>query len=469
MKSNTTMAASYSGVSWRPLMEINSETGKVKYRVIEDVPMDKAQILWSSPITEKKMTYDSREQEFLEHGFVLTSFWKTYFNFTNSIVGAGILALPYAIQVGGLSALILLVHTAWASKKSAQLLVQCFYEDGNFMKQQVRFNFKHIATDTFSSSGWILDIMFSITYLICSSIYLTLCAETMESIWPVFSKLGWLVVCAAVILILIVLFPNMDKLSLLNGLGILNVMICAIAVLIVSVRKIIRHPADLAAGFTSYKFFDWRGAFVAYNIFTFTMATVILPSLFCEMKEKSRFKELSRVVYITVATFKIAFAFVAFFAFQGDTADVVTLNIASVTVRMVVSISIVVDKLLTTPLILYPLRLQIEFLLPQPKVIVASRIVVAYLWRSMISTVLLALCIAAAISVPNFAILSSLAGSVFYTTLLYIMPVVFWLIITRDKSKLDIAKGLWIILISVVALLGGVYQNTLIILIGWRR
>merc|ERR1719370_2448652 len=99
----------------------------------------------------KKIPTNHRERGVLERGIVLTTFKKTYFNYANSVVGAGILALPYGIRMGGLTAFPLMIHSAWAAMKSAQMLVACFWEDGDRLKKQVRFSYKHIACDTFSS------------------------------------------------------------------------------------------------------------------------------------------------------------------------------------------------------------------------------------------------------------------------------------------------------------------------------
>jgi len=85
----------------------------------------------------------------------------------------------------------------------------------------------------------------------------------------------------------------MDEMAWLNGLGLLNAVICAIAICVVSLIKIFHNREELTAGFLSYKIFDWRGSLIAYNIYVFSMGSLMVPAVFCEMKEKSRFKELS--------------------------------------------------------------------------------------------------------------------------------------------------------------------------------
>merc|ERR1719419_1960737 len=136
---------------------------------------------------------------------------------------------------------------------------------------------------------------------------------------------------------------------MVNGVGIVNVSVCVIVVLVVSFAEIAQNPGSLWAGFTSYKIFDWRGALVANNMCIFSMSTLTAPTIFCEMKDKLRFGDLSQLVYGSTATLKVAFALIAFFAFQEDTEDAVTLNIGSGTVRNMVSISVVLDKLVTSP------------------------------------------------------------------------------------------------------------------------
>lgn len=193
------------------------------------------------------------------------------------------------------------------------------------------------------------------------------------------------------------------------------------------------------------------------------MGSLLVPAVFCEMKEKSRFNELSRWVYITVGASKLAFTLLAFFAFQDRTADAVSLNIEALSTRTVVSVSIVVDKLLTTPLILYTPRLQLEAFLPKPKNNPALAPILTYFYRFLVSSFLLAISIALAIAIPNFAIFSSLMGSLFGMSFIYILPVVFWLRLAKEKSKFDIVLGLWIIFTASVSLVGGLYQNVIVI------
>jgi len=124
------------------------------------------------------------------------------------------------------------------------------------LKKQVRFSYKHIACDTFSSIGWILDIVFCLLNLIVVSIFLTLCGETLRSISSLLDQLGWVMVSAGILLALMVLVPNLDKMAWLNGLGIVNAIICAIAICVVSIIKMVYYREELTAGFLSYKFFD---------------------------------------------------------------------------------------------------------------------------------------------------------------------------------------------------------------------
>jgi len=164
-------------------------------------------------------------------------------------------------------------------------------------------------------------------------------------------------------------------------------------------------------------------------------------------------------VYITVGASKLVFTFLSFYAFQGKTADAVSLNIQVYSVRTLVSVSIVIDKLVTTPLFLYSPRLQLEAMLPMPKSKLAKEVL-----RVGVSIFLLAVCVVLAMAIPNFAIFSSFVGSVFGMIFIFILPVVFWFRLTKKKSRLDIVLGLWIILTSLASVVGGFYQNLLVIL-----
>lgn len=61
---------------------------------------------------------------------------------------------------------------------------------------------------------------------------------------------------ALILLALIMLIPNLDEMAWLNGLGIINAVVCAVTICVVSVIKIVNKPEKLTADFLSYKFFD---------------------------------------------------------------------------------------------------------------------------------------------------------------------------------------------------------------------
>jgi len=377
---------------------------------------------------------------------------------TNSILGSGMLALPYGVRTAGLGAIILLGIAAWLVKRSYYFLILSFHEDGDLSKPQLRYNHRHVAYTVFGQPGKIfVGVLARLLYIMLAGAWLELSAEALGSISYVFSPFSWVVLSALVVLMLVILVPNLNDMSWLGAIGILNTIIFVTTIMVVSIQCIIEHPQD-SLDVLKYPIFKIEGIFITLPIYQLSMGCVFAISpVYCAMKDQSRFPWLMDLVYFIVTTGKIVFTLTAFIAFQDKTEDVISLNISSYVARTIVSVAIVTDKLITIPIVLYSTRREIQSQLSNYFGIKGYISDIAL--RILVTSALLSVSSAIAMVVPSFALLVSLIGSAFVYVLSMIIPLTCWAVLSKRKSVYDLVSAGVIMIASIIIIVGGLYSN----------
>jgi len=382
---------------------------------------------------------------------------------SNAILGSGILVLPYGIRIAGWSAIVLLGYTAWSAAKTYKFLVCAFHAEGDLNNEQLRYNYMQVTYATFGPFGEVtVGILLRILYIMIAAQFLDLCGETIGSISTALSRSGWIVLSALIVLLLVVAVPNLKDMSWLSAVGILNNVVCVVTILLISVREIFRNPRAILSGLSVYPFFIAEGVFLTLPMYLASMGAMFaVPSVYFEMQDKRRFARLMELVYFVVLVGKLIFTITAFAAFQSNTRDIISLNVESYIGRAIISVSIVIDKLLTLPLVIYSTRREIE-------TEVLSYIcdctwlnghVLNLTIRFVVTSVILTLSVTLAMLISNFAVLMSLAGTVLGFTISMIVPTVGWYKLASRKSAYDLFCAAVICLISSFGIVAGLYSN----------
>jgi len=407
----------------------------------------------------------SRPFEPLHDEVELCSFKRSFANLTNAILGCGILGLPYGLRKAGLSAIVLLGYTAWSVGKSYKFLVCTFHIDADMDKRQLRFDYIHVAYAVFGFSGEVaVGVMASLLYIMVGAQFLALCGKSLESISSTVSYEAWIAISVIIVILLILAVPNMKDMSWLGAVGIFNTILCVVTIMLISVPEIAKDLRATLDGLAAYPIFILDGFLLTLPLYLTSFGAVFaIPPLYNAMQNKSRFPLLVNLVYFLIVVCKAIFTITAFAAFQSDTRDIVSLNIESHTARGIISISIAVDKLLTLPIVIYSTRRQIETHIL--KFIFDDRWrnerFLNVILRGVVASLILTVSASIAIVIPNFAIITSLCGTIFGFGISMIIPITSWFVLARRKSTYDSICALVILVISCTGIVGGLYSNIL--------
>jgi len=332
-------------------------------------------------------------------------------------------------------------------------------------KRQLRFDYIHVAYSVFGFSGEVVvGVMVTLLYIMIGAQFLSLCGEALESISSTVSHDAWIAISVLIVILLILAVPNMKDMSWLGAVGLFNTILCVVTIMLISVPEIAKDPRATLDGIAAWPIFNLDGFLLTLPMYMTSFGAIFaIPPLYNAMQNKSRFPVLVNFVYFVVVVGKAIFTITAFAAFQSDTHNIVSLNIASYSARAIISISIAIDKLLTLPIVIYSTRRQIETRVL--KCIFDDRwhnvqflnVILRVVCASLILTVSASI----AIAIPNFAVITSLTGTIFGLGISMIMPITSWFFLARTRSRYDSICAVVILVISCIGVVGGLYSNIL--------
>jgi len=322
-----------------------------------------------------------------------------------------------------------------------------------------------VAYSVFGFSGEVVvGVMVTLLYIMIGAQFLSLCGEALESISSTVSHDAWIAISVLIVILLILAVPNMKDMSWLGAVGLFNTILCVVTIMLISVPEIAKDPRATLDGIAAWPIFNLDGFLLTLPMYMTSFGAIFaIPPLYNAMQNKSRFPLLMNLVYFLILVGKEIFTITAFAAFQSDTRDIVSLNIASYTWRAIISVSIAVDKLLTLPIVIYSTRRQIETQLL--KCIFDNRWhnerFLNVILRVVVASLILTVSASIAILIPNIAIITSLTGTIFGFGISMIIPIISWFVLARRKSIYDSICALVILVISCIGIVGGLYSNIL--------
>ena len=188
-------------------------------------------------------------------------------------------------------------------------------------------------------------------------------------------------------------------------------------------------------------------------VFSYT-SQIFLPTLEDNMRYPSQFNVMLVLSHVTAAIFKTGFALIGFLTWQEQTSEVITNNLPTEQLRIIINLTLAVKALLSYPL---PYFASCELILPKFslsndmttwKATLAKVIVI-------LGTLILALCI------PHFAQLMGLIGSITGVFLSLIWPCYFYLYLKNySLSWAAILGNFAIIIFGLMCTISGVIDSS---------
>ena len=354
--------------------------------------------------------------------------------------GMFIVSFPYAVLQGGYWALVAMVVVAYICCHTGKILVECLYEvnqDG--VKVRVRDSYVAIAEECWGKNigGRLVNIAQMIELLMTCILYVLLCGDLMIGSFPEspIDLSSWIMI-STVFLLPCAFLKDLRHVSWLSFW-------CTMAHMCINGIIIIYCLTKAAE-------WKWSEVQVKIDIWTFPISLgivvfsytsqIFLPTLEGNMVDKSQFHCMMHWTHIAAAVFKALFSYIGFLTWGFATQEVITNNMPTPALKIIVNLILVVKALLSYPLPYFAAVDLLETALFQGKPTTLFPTCSDYnhslkVWAVTLRLLLVVFTMVLAIFIPHFAILMGLIGSFTGTMLSFVWPCVFHMIIKRGKLK----------------------------------
>ncbi|WJX55932.1 Amino acid transporter avt3a [Trifolium repens] len=374
--------------------------------------------------------YPREDTPLLTNSPPLSSQFKTCANIFISIVGAGVLGLPYTFKTTGYATgLIMLFVVAFLTYHCMLLLVNTRRKLESIMGFSKIKSFGDLGFTICGPFGrFSVDAMivlsqagFCVSYLIFIASTLSFLVagnSTGESV-PVFLGL------TPKVLFLWGCFPfqlGLNSIKTLTHLAPLSIFADAVditaksVVMVEDVFEFMQNRPNLEA-FKGFSVFFYG---IGVAVYAFEGIGMVLP-LESETKDKEKFGRVLGIAMGLISVLFGAFGALGYFAFGEETKDIITNNLGQGLISIVVQLGLCINLFITFPLMMNPVYEVFE------RRFYDSRYCLWIRWLLVLVVSLVALL------VPNFADFLSLVGSSVCVVLGFVLPALFHCMVFKDE------------------------------------
>lgn len=356
---------------------------------------------------------------------------KTFGNIIVSIVGTGVLGLPYTFRVSGWAAGSLAVAlSATLTYYCMILLVRC----RNKLEERGHdgiLTYGDLGNHAYGRLGQsLVDLMVLVSQSGCCVAYLIFIGQNLSSIFT-----GGTDRQALFIAILLPLEIILAWVRSLSGLAPFSILADVSNVLAMAV--VIKEDVGSFRGFDgTVAFQQWSGLPFAMGIAVYCYEGFGMTlTLEASMKKPHLFPRVLAQAFFPITILYIAFGLIGYFAFCDDTKDIITLNLPNDWYTMAVKVGLCVALLFTFPVMMYPVHELAESKLMgcgyfQRKLVPRPRLCKMVL--DGVRGVIVLIIAVIAVLVPTFGVFISLVGSTVCAMLAFVFPAFFHLHVYKD-------------------------------------
>lgn len=386
-------------------------------------------------------------------------------NMINMILASSsVLAMPYAIALGGFAALFLILVIGFFDDITSVLLVDCLYEISpkSRLRKRVRASFAEIAADVWGPMGGRLVDFITVGLSYCSCVLMVMMlGSSMMDLFRnliVLSIQEWCLLCALAMLPTVFV----KRLSILAWLSMLAVLAVFIIVFIL---------LDFCLGESN----SWALENIpSFNLNTFPISLGIILFSYCghtvfpgiegSMQEPKKYKKVSHGAFSSVTAIKFLVGLFGCLTFGSSTQSIAILNLSSSHASILSKIAtfmVIVNVYFSYPLNMFVVSGTLDIVLLPKFPICYKDKRYNYLWVFGTRTILVLSTLGIAIAVPHFGLLMSIFGSLFGVCITLIFPCLFHLQLKWNKLRwYSKVSEMFIVLFGIVAgILGLIYSS----------
>ncbi|KAH3696756.1 vesicular inhibitory amino acid transporter-like [Dreissena polymorpha] len=342
-----------------------------------------------------------------------------------------IVSFPYAVQQGGYWAIVAMVAVAYICCYTGKILVQCLYEEDELnRRQRVRSSYVEVAEEVMGKTlgGRVVNCAQIIELLMTCILYVLLCGDLLDGSFPGLINLSAWIVLSTFFLLPCAFLKTLRSVSWLSFW-------CTVAHMAINAIIIIYCLTKA----TEWKFADVQ---IKIDIWTFPISLgiivfsytsqIFLPTLEENLIDRKKFSCMMHATHIAAAVFKAVFSYIGFVTFGHNTEEVITNNLPTQTLKIIVNVILVVKALLSYPLPYFAAVDLIETSFFRGRGVTVFPVCwneenELKIWAILLRFGLVLLTMCLAIWIPYFAILMSLIGSFTGTMLSFVWPCFFHL------------------------------------------
>lgn len=378
-----------------------------------------------------------------------SSTWKATMNLINFIEGVELLALPYSIKKGGITAVISLFLLPIITWYAGKVLAESLYDsDEKKGKIRARSTWKEIGDAIYPKyAGKIVAWTQDIGFVFIAVSYLILCGSLTSHALPTvpLSQTSW--TCFAALLIV----PTMFLKSYSQIAWLSTISIVAIGL---TVWYGVKNIGNWDPG--TLLFWDFEGVFISLGIALASYGVAgIIPSVEKSMKNKSDFGKALGSAFAVSVVIKVIIAVFGFLTFGSKTDEAIVNNFPVGPLNITASVSLVISSLLSIILCLRPVceSLDESTFFSEITSDISNTI------RNIITRVsLVVITLAIAIFLPHFALIGALMGSFQMVFTGFWIPLLVHLKVKyHELSRLQISADVIILALSSAFSVLGIY------------
>eukprot|EP01089_Gocevia_fonbrunei_P017196 TRINITY_DN5506_c0_g1_i1.p1 TRINITY_DN5506_c0_g1~~TRINITY_DN5506_c0_g1_i1.p1 ORF type:complete len:483 (+),score=49.10 TRINITY_DN5506_c0_g1_i1:26-1474(+) len=398
------------------------------------------------PLMAKSHNLDVPEEDlFVNAGRLQTvSASLTLANLIKCYLGSGLLGLPFAFHQGGfLASFVVMLTVGVMTTHTMNILVNCKRKINAYDASVVTF--EDIAYHTLGKWGKKAVVsLLLFTQFGFTCVYIVFLGTTLDGLIEDYTslQLDWrlIVLCWIPLLCLLAniqTLKSLGPLAIFANVCILGSIIIFMVACLVNFSNKVHHHEKLEMEW--YANWESLPIMLSVSIYAFEGIGVIIPAE-TAMKEPEKFGSvLTTTMIVSVLNYTV-FGLVGYLGFGSDIKSVITINLTTFargsvgwdTMNLFVTISLMIAILIT-----YPLQLFVVTDICEEAMFKEGRLSVKNKWAKQIvfRCGLVFMGAGVAIGIPNFGLLISLIGSLGTTSLQFVFPGLFYLVLNPHASR----------------------------------
>ena len=355
-----------------------------------------------------------------------------------TISGSNVIAMPYAIALGGFAALFLTLLIGFFDAVTSILLVDCLYEISpkSRLRKRVRASYAEIGADVWGPIGGRLVDFTTVGLSYCSCVLMVMVlGSSMKDIMNnlvVLTLQEWCLLCTLALLLTVFI----KKLSILAWLSMFAVLAVFTIVFIL-------------VGFSLGDSKAWKlGNIPSFDLNTFPISLGIILYSYCghtvfpgiegSMQEPKKYNKVSHWAFSSVTVMKFMVGLFCCLTFGSATQSIVILNLSAAHASIlskVATVLVMINVYFSYPLNMFVVSGTFDILLLPRFPSCHKEKCYIFLWVLVTRVVLVFSTLGIALAVPHFGLLMGIFGSVFGVCITLIFPCLFHLQLKWNRLR----------------------------------